>query len=105
MKPSKFIIPLLLVLSACTKQVPGPKGDPGLPGGNGNTDQAETTNFLLASAAWSASIKDSSLSWEAVVFVPAVTKLALDEGKIRTFVSDHDLWWPLPYSEKEKIVL
>jgi hypothetical protein len=83
-------------LMACSKNVAGPKGDPGTPGKNGNTDQATTAVVELSSDAWSVLPTNTADQWQATIFVEAISKEVLSNGEVQVYILKDNFWWALP---------
>jgi hypothetical protein len=88
-----LMIPFVLVSLSCTKQVAGPKGDPGTPAKNGNAKQTTSVIFNQASSAWLANGDD----WESYIFLSEITDNVLTKGEVRVYIESNATWWPLPY--------
>lgn len=91
------LVCVAVFLCRCTKQVPGPKGDTGAAGGNGNAKHSTTVVFNHPASAWA----PSEDNWETVIFVPEITEQVLSGGKVKVYVQINDLWWPLPHEASE----
>ncbi|MCC6372150.1 MAG: hypothetical protein IT236_14190 [Bacteroidia bacterium] len=85
---------LALLTTACTKQVPGPKGDPGTPGGTGNAKQFSSTVFSVAAKDWSA----VGRNWQALAYVAEITDNVVAKGEVKVYILVDGYWWPLPYA-------
>lgn len=86
---------VLLLLSACKKkEIQGPKGDPGTPGGGGNADLTSSTIFSVTSNQWEADTVADYL--KVVMTFTAITKDVVDNGAVRVFIRDGSGWADLP---------
>lgn len=84
-----------LTFSFCTKNVAGPKGDPGTPGKKGNAVETHTKAFVQPSSAWS----KQEFDWESLLYVPEITQTVLEKGEIKVYVQIGTDWYDLPYIE------
>lgn len=91
---------LLLIFGACTKNVPGPKGDPGTPGLAGNLIQTSTGSIKVDSASW----KKVEYHWECFVPVAEITAKVGEQGEVRVYIQSESEWWSLPHSHKRYIL-
>jgi len=92
-----FIVSLCLAASffaGCTKNVAGPKGDPGTPGKSGNLLQTHV-NIAVPATAWSLNIN----TWEASAYVPEIAKLAVDKGEVKVYIKMDSKWCGMPYGD------
>jgi hypothetical protein len=87
------ILGLLLAaaLSGCTKNVPGPKGDDGQPGGMGNL---KLTHLSKQASVWTA----GSNGWECLLTVPEITGSVISKGEVAVYMQLGDQWWKLPHT-------
>lgn len=89
------IIFLSLLFTCCTKNVAGPKGDPGTPGKSGNVIQTHTKAFVQPPSAWT----KLEFDWESVIYVAEMTKSVLEKGEVKVYVQIGTDWYDLPYAE------
>lgn len=100
MKERKFLLPsvpaflciLFLSLAGCTKQVPGPKGDPGTPGQQGNATMTSIPVTIEASS-WSF----NNVYYSRVLFIPEITREVVNSGDVKVYMKVNSQWWCLPY--------
>jgi hypothetical protein len=85
----------LILFSACTKQVAGPKGDPGTPGKAGNLKKELATVITLNASSWAL----EEQTWKASVFVSAITRDVIERGEVKLYVEKDGKWWALPYGQ------
>ena len=96
LKTSFFgIIVLPLLFTFCTKNVAGPKGDPGTPRKSGNVFQTHTKAFVQPPSAWT----KLEFDWESVIYVAEITKSVLEKGEVKVYVQIGTDWYDLPYVE------
>ena len=84
---------MLLLSFACTKQVAGPKGDPGTPAGKGNAKQTVSASFVISSTDWTI----SGSHYKALAFISEITDNVVANGEVNVFILSDGKWWPLPY--------
>lgn len=87
------LVIILLVSISCTKQVAGPKGDPGIAGKNGNAKQTTSIIFNQPTSAWVANGDD----WESYIFLAEISDNVVAKGEVRVYIESNSTWWPLPY--------
>jgi hypothetical protein len=87
----------LIYFTACKKQeIQGPQGDPGTPGGGGNSSISSKKEFTVNSNDWS---KDTiEMCWKIVLDMPAITQEVADNGAVKVFVKDKGIWTELPFT-------
>jgi hypothetical protein len=86
---------LLLICPACRKkEIQGPKGEAGTPGGGGNAQISSTEPFIIGSSQWKAT-PDSS--WKVTVLQPLLTADVVNKGGIKVFMQIGADWWELPH--------
>lgn len=93
-----FVICLsvLLIFSACKKQVAGPKGESGLPGQNGNANQTVISSFLILSQAWQTNTIKKD--WNTDYFTDLITDEVLLKSEINVYAQINGNWYALPYT-------
>ncbi|MBL7917850.1 MAG: hypothetical protein JNM96_05605, partial [Bacteroidia bacterium] len=84
---------ILLSLGSCKKNVPGPKGDSGEDGGQGNLVQSERT-FTIYPSSWTF----NGSRYSAQVYFPEITNDVLTKGEVRVYMKIGNEWWSLPYA-------
>lgn len=90
---SLFFIVLFLIISSCTKQVAGPKGDPGKDAGKGNLKKSERT-ITVTPASWSF----NGGQYTTTLFIPEITNEVITKGEIKVYMKVGAAWWSLPYA-------
>lgn len=85
---------LIVVFSSCTKNVAGPKGDPGEPGKKGNVRQSHISSFTQDSSAWSF----TGNWWTTTIYASGVTNNLMSKGEVKVYMQIGDKWWNLPYA-------
>ena len=103
MKPAKnlmrialSLVALGIFLSSCQKkEIPGPKGEPGTPGGGGNSNIVASSIFAIASSQWNAN-SDSTV-WQFKIDAPQVTGDIAEKGAVKVFTQVSGVWWEMPY--------
>lgn len=89
-----FLIPfLILALNSCTKQVAGPKGDPGTPAKKGNLKQSQRT-ITVPTASWSF----IGGVWVTSLSVPEISNDVVMKGEVKVYMKVETVWWSLPYA-------
>jgi len=89
----------VLFFTGCKKNVPGPQGDPGINGKNGNSNISSTVRFIQDSSSWSKIPSGDIEIWETSVSIQQLTQNAINNGFVKVYVFENDTWWPLPYTE------
>lgn len=84
---------LALFLMSCTKQVPGPQGDPGTLGKPGNLKQTVYPPAKLSPASW---ILNDSNEWEALVYTADLDRSVLEKGEVKLYLEQDGEWCVLP---------
>jgi hypothetical protein len=87
---------LLILLAGCQKkEIQGPKGDPGTPGGGGNASISSTNTFVVKSIEW----KTDSLPGVLKVSTAfnELNKDVVEKGTIKVYILKGDSWAELPY--------
>jgi hypothetical protein len=87
------IIPVLLTFTFCTKQVPGPQGDPGDPGKMGNAKQSSRVISLYA-AGWDF----NGGYYTNDINLPEITDAVISKGDVKVYIRVGNAWWSLPYA-------
>ena len=88
----------LLVTACKKKEIQGPKGETGDPGGGGNAGINSTNNFYVTLAEWKPN-KDST-GWKTSVYSPLLTQSVVDKGSIKVYMNT-GAWSELPYIEDD----
>jgi|GEM_PF-3556441 len=101
----KQIVLLICVLSTlCTgckkKEIQGPKGEPGTPGGGGNASISSSNIFLIASTQWT--VNADSSGWLTSINSALITQDVVDKGAVKVYVFRYSSWWELPYTEGDE---
>lgn len=87
-----LILFLCLVFNSCKKNVAGPQGDKGTPGGKGNLNQFERT-FTIYPNSWT-----FNGGWyENQIYFPEITNDVMLKGGIKVYMKIGTQWWSLPY--------
>jgi hypothetical protein len=90
---SLLLLFLCLAFNSCKKNVAGPQGDPGTPGGQGNLKQSDRS-FTILSTSWS-----FNGGWYACdVYCPELTQDVIASGEIKVYMKVNSQWWSLPYT-------
>jgi hypothetical protein len=93
----------LFLLVSCTKEVKGPKGDPGDQGTPGK-DAASTvtsTEIIVPGTVWA---KQADSSWTCSLNVFELTANVVDKGTVQVFVKDKNQWQVLPYLRDDNML-
>jgi len=96
---SLFLLLILMLAGACTKNVPGPVGEAGKNGGNGNSTISHTSVFTVRSSAWDSLDTGEEIVWHAKVYVPEISSLVLRNGDIKVYALNAGDWFALPLYE------
>lgn len=92
------LIVLFTLLTSCKKEeIQGPKGDPGTPGGGGNSNITSGDIFTIGSANWLPNADSSA--WQVVISSTLITQSVVDKGVVKVFQQKGNSWWELPYTE------
>jgi hypothetical protein len=88
---------LVVLLSACKKkEIQGPKGDPGTPGGGGNSNITSTSVFTITSSQWVADTAGDCL--KVTLNFTSLTKDVVDNGGVKVFFQQGTTWSELPFT-------
>jgi hypothetical protein len=88
-------------MGGCTKNVPGPQGDPGTPGKTGNARQSHMNSFNLPSSEWTADLT----VWRSLIYAPGVSKNVIEKGEVKVYIQEGATWWSLPYAVGDLFIL
>ena len=100
---SRFIIfagilagALCLSLSSCKKEeIPGPKGEPGTPGGGGNSNITSSSNFIVNTSQWQVDSVAEML--KVTITAPELTKDVVEKGGVKVYRQNGSGWSELPF--------
>lgn len=90
---------IVLLFVACKKYVPGPQGDAGKNGQNGNSNISKTVAFTIAPAAWDSLVVEDEWFWEHKVTVSEISQSVLKSGDVMVYKQIGNEWYPLPTFE------
>src|SRR5689334_19591851 len=90
-----FGLLFVLLFVACKKEVAGPKGEPGTPGGGGNSNIASTSVFPVTTSQWVVDTVANCL--KVSLSFPVLTKSIVDGGGVKVYVRTGNTWTELPY--------
>ena len=93
------VILIVLLFVACKKYVPGPQGDPGANGHNGNSNISKTVSFTIAGPTWDSIVENDRWSWERIITVSEISKAVLQSGDVMVYKQIGSEWYPLPTFE------
>ena len=93
---SILLVVTVLLFTDCTKQVAGPKGDPGKPGTLGNLRQSVISSLKVASQSWTL----NNAKWEVLIFDETITNTVINKGEVILYMQKDSTWWALPHGEK-----
>lgn len=96
-KIATLIVVFLFV--ACKKYVPGPQGDAGANGQNGNSNISKTVSFTITGATWDSIVENDTWRWERIITVSEVSKAVLQGGDVMVYKQIGNEWYPLPTFE------
>lgn len=86
----------IFIISACAKkEIKGPQGDPGTPGGGGNASISSSTVFQITSLQWKADTP--SVSLKVSVNSTLLTKEVVERGAVKVYMQLGSAWAELPY--------
>jgi hypothetical protein len=96
-KASFFFLLVVLMIGSCKKEeIPGPKGEPGTPGGGGNSSISSSNVFTVTSSQW---VPDTVAKCLKVTLAfPSITKEVVDNGAVKVFIKDGTAWAELPFT-------
>ncbi|MBL7931856.1 MAG: hypothetical protein JNL60_08140 [Bacteroidia bacterium] len=89
---------LALLFASCKKEeIQGPKGEPGSPGGGGNSNMTASETFTVASSDW---LTDSaSFGRKATINFAGITKEVVEKGSLKMYMKIGTAWAELPYTQ------
>jgi hypothetical protein len=90
---------ILMLGTACKKNVPGPAGEPGKNGANGNANLSSSTVITLLSNRWESRERDNETYWYTKLYIPEITSLVLRNGDIKVYAMSGGDWFALPFYE------
>ena len=89
------IIILSILLAACAKkEIPGPQGEPGVPGANGKTNIVSTDLIPILASDWK--VDSVAKSYSTTLTFPSITKEIVDRGSVKVFFQAEGAWSELP---------
>lgn len=93
-----FICITGFLFSNCNKkEIQGPQGEPGTPGGGGNSNISASETFTVASGDW---VTDSALFGRRVTLnYVGITKEVVEKGSLKMFMKMGTTWAELPYTQ------
>jgi hypothetical protein len=92
-----FSLSLGIFFNACKKEeIPGPKGDPGTPGGGGNSNISSTSEFTITTSQWVTDTVNHCLKVE--LNFPEITSAVVNSGGVKVFTRTGATWHELPYT-------
>lgn len=87
----------LLITNCKKEEIPGPKGEPGTPGGGGNSNISASETFTVASSDW---VTDSAKFGRKVTLNYAgITKDVVEKGSVKMYMKMGSTWAELPYTQ------
>jgi hypothetical protein len=78
------------------KEIQGPKGDPGTPGGGGNSNITSTSVFTVTSSQWVPDTANACL--KVTLNFATLTKDVVDNGGVKVFMQQVSTWTELPFT-------
>lgn len=105
MKPhtlvSRLALAMLLVATVfftnCKKEeIKGPQGDPGTPGGGGNSDISSSSVFTVTNGQWQTDTVEDCL--KVSLSFSSLTKKVVEQGSVKVYRQDATAWAELPYT-------
>jgi len=84
---------ICLLFFSCKKNVPGPQGDKGTAGSQGNL---KITTTIGSPTIWTPINK----GWKSYMTVPEITQSVIEKGEVEVYVQVGNTWWKLPYAVK-----
>jgi len=96
-----FLFSFILFASCKKKEIQGPQGDPGTPGGGGNSNIVSTTTFPVLSTQWVAD--SAAASWKATIASSLITQTVVEKGAVKVTVQVDADWWELPYISEDLV--
>lgn len=85
-----------LMVTACKKkEIQGPKGDPGAPGGGGNSNIASGSVFVVTTSQWQ--VDSVSESLKVTINASELTKDVIEKGGVKVYMQVGTTWADLPY--------
>jgi hypothetical protein len=91
-----FSCVLLALFLSCTKNVAGPKGEPGTPAKQGNVVQKHINSFTQPTSEW---YVKSAIAWESLVFSTELTRDVVKKGVVKVYMQIDQVWWALPHAD------
>ena len=86
------------VSPSCKKEeIPGPKGEPGTPGGGGNAGINTSGVITIASSQWQANADSSA--WVLSIPTTLITQNVVDKGAVKVYILKSAAWWELPLTQ------
>lgn len=103
-QPVRFVILITVIAgllnTSCKKEeIPGPKGEPGTPGGGGNTSINTSGAITVPSVKWQANADSSR--WETSIESTLITQSVADKGAVKVYIYRNAAWWELPFTEED----
>lgn len=92
-----IIMLLFCCMAACTKQVAGPKGDPGEPAPQGNLKQSKVFVLSVDSSDWNV----EKGVWVTTIFMEDLKYGNAKSFQVNVYMEMDAVWWCLPYSETD----
>lgn len=91
------LVTVCFLFANCKKQeIQGPKGDPGTPGGGGNSDISSSTVFTVTNSQWQKDTANDCLTVS--LSFSSLTKHVVENGAVKVFRQDGTVWSELPYT-------
>lgn len=94
LKITTALLFFFVLVSGCTKNVPGPQGDPGEPGKNGNAKQTQVNSVSISSNTW----LSEDGGWTAWIFTQDLSNEVIKSGDVEVYMQIDNVWWALPYA-------
>lgn len=94
-----FCFGLLLISLSCTKNVPGPTGEPGKDGANGNSNIYHSTAFTVRATTWDSVDTGQEIIWHSKAYIPEISSIVLRNGDIKVYTAVAGDWCVLPFYE------
>lgn len=99
-KFSVLAMALSFVLVSCDKkEIKGPQGDPGTPGGGGNATISNSAVFTIASTEWKKHDTDPVLEYK--LATPLLTQNVVENGAVKVYVKRNAAWAELPNTNED----
>lgn len=100
--PLSILLLLFALLTACTKEVEGPKGDKGDPGADALV--SSTATFPVASTEWKHDSTDNKHKWRLTLYSDLITADIVKTGSIKLLIEVDSKWYELPYLFGEEVM-